>query len=143
MSASRNRSSVGAPSPGPRSTTIQSAGSSWSWRAIAATCSAVGFAEPGGSLTPPIRRTFGTWVATARSASGVSPNASDRLRDGRGTPAKMWRFGAPNAASTRITRLPSVARKIPTFAATRLLPTPPLPPAMATTLPGDPVTPAT
>src|SRR5690242_17151107 len=32
-----------------------------------------------------------------------------------------------------MTRLPSVARKMPTFAATRLLPTPPLPPPIATT----------
>src|SRR5438309_2046147 len=45
----------------------------------------------------------------------------------------MWRFAAPSAASTSTTRLPSVARKIPTFAATRLLPTPPLPPPIATT----------
>src|SRR4051794_41953033 len=45
----------------------------------------------------------------------------------------MCRLAAPNPASTRMTRLPSVASKIPTFAATRLLPTPPLPPPMATT----------
>src|SRR4051812_5795818 len=45
----------------------------------------------------------------------------------------MCRFAAPNAASTSTTRLPSVARKIPTFAATRLLPTPPLPLPIATT----------
>src|SRR5262249_50062903 len=81
------------------------------------------------SLTP------GTCVDTTSSASFRPPgvSASDNVRGGRDTPAKMWRFAAPNAQSTRTTRLPIVARKMPTLAATRLLPTPPLPPPIATT----------
>ena len=95
-----------------------------------------GFATHGGSKTPPTSRTPGTCVGDREIGQLDGPfgaSASDKLRDGRGTPAKMCRFGAPNAPSTSTTRLPSVARKIPTFAATRLLPTPPLPPPMATT----------
>jgi hypothetical protein len=46
----------------------------------------------------------------------------------------MCRFGVPSAASTITTRLPRVARKMPTLAASKLLPTPPFPLATATTL---------
>ena len=136
MSASRNSSSVGDVSPGPRSTTTQSADSCAELLGDRADRGGLGLGDPRrivDAARPAARP--GRASATASSASGgpSGANASESERDGRGTPAKMCRFGAPNAPSTSTTRLPSVARKIPTFAATRLLPTPPLPPPMATT----------
>src|SRR4030042_4008684 len=56
---------------------------------------------------------------------------ASRLTGGLRIPKRGWRFAPPRSASTTITFLPRSHRAIPRLAVTKLLPIPPLPPAMA------------
>src|SRR5262249_17550509 len=91
-------------------------------------CEGCGLARVGRVAAISRRFAIGVSSSSLRTASSRSAAYSATLLRGRVTPSAVWRLALSRSPSTATTRCPAFASVVARFAATNVLPTPPLPP---------------